>query len=440
MNAEVDFTRQARQDPRPRSAVSTGVGVVGLIGLFAWVAAARSFGFSGEGGALAALLACGIPMVLWSLLVDKVHRRPSTGIDWDGPPRPLSEALDYSLVKIAGLWATWAAIGFLYCVGRWYWEGSYLFAMEVMGLAAAPLLAVSIPYVIWLDRRLIEPRDGAWHFGQLLIGKSALVDREAVHEHFRSWAVKGFFMAFMIAIVPGNWSFTVERSGADINANLVSLTQWLITAMFMIDTVFATVGYALTMKPLDAHIRSANPYAAGWTAALICYPPFVLMSGGGPLDYHPGTMGENGWHYWLGDYPLLMVLIGFLLVFLTAVYAWATVAFGIRFSNLTHRGILTHGPYAWTKHPAYVSKNLFWWLATLPFFATTGNLTDVIRNSFVMGLVAGVYYWRARTEERHLSADPAYREYAEWMERNAPLPRLFRLLRRRPSPAAVPAE
>lgn len=440
MNAEVKIAPELRHDPRPRSAVSAGVGLAGLAGLFAWAVAARSLGYSGEGGAMIALLACGVPMLLWSLLVDKVHRSPTTGVDWDGPPRPLRESLDYSLVKIAGLWATWAAIGFLYCAGRWYWDGIYLFSMEVLGLAAAPLLALSIPYVVWLDRRLVEPRDGAWHFGQLLIGKSDLVDREMVYEHFRCWAVKGFFMAFMIAIVPGNWTGSVGPSGEEITFNLVNLTRWLITLMFMIDTVFATVGYALTMKPLDAHIRSANPYAAGWTAALICYPPFVLMGGGGPLDYHPGTVGENGWSYWLDGYPLLMMLVGFLMVVLTAIYAWATVAFGIRFSNLTHRGILTHGPYAWTKHPAYVSKNLFWWLATMPFLATTGNLTDVIRNSFVLAVVAGVYYWRARTEERHLSADPAYRDYAEWMERNAPLPRLIRLLSRRPALAAVPAE
>src|SRR3546814_10045798 len=104
-----------------------------------------------------------------------------------------------------------------------------------------------------------------------------------------------------------------------------------------------------------------------------------------------------------------MALTGIVLVLLTAVYAWATVAFGLRFSNLTHRGILTHGPYAWTKHPAYVSKNLFWWLATLPFLATSGNPVDMIRNTVVLAMVSGVYYWRARTEEWHLMADPAYR-------------------------------
>ncbi len=438
MNAETKIESELRLDPRPRSAVSTGVGVVGLVGLFSWVAVARTFEYSGPNASLVGLLACGVPMVLWSLLVDKVHRSPSTGIDWSAPPRPLRESLDISLIKIAGLWATWAAIGFLYCVGRWYWDGAYLFSMKVLGAGAAPLLALSIPYVIWLDRRLVEPRDGAWHFGQLVVGRAEAADREAVHEHLRCWAIKAFFLAFMIAIVPGNFYDTVTPSADAIGRNIISLTRWLISAMFMIDVTFATVGYVLTMKPLDAHIRSANPYAAGWMAALICYPPFIMMNPGGPLDYKPGTAD---WVYWLDGHPLLLSIVALLLVALTALYAWATVAFGLRFSNLTHRGILTHGPYAWTKHPAYVSKNLFWWLAVLPIFAVSGNLTDVIRNTVILALVSGVYYWRARTEERHLMADPAYREYAEWMERNGPLPRLIRKVRESFSqPAPLPAE
>jgi protein-S-isoprenylcysteine O-methyltransferase Ste14 len=126
------------------------------------------------------------------------------------------------------------------------------------------------------------------------------------------------------------------------------------------------------------------------------------------------------------------------LVLLTGIYAWATVAFGIRFSNLTHRGILTHGPYAWSKHPAYLSKNLFWWIASTPFLATTGNPVDMVRNTALLAIVSGVYYWRARTEERHLGADPVYRDYAEWIERNGPIPRLLRRLRPRPEP--LPAE
>lgn len=429
MNAQVKIDRAAALDPRPRSAVSTGVGLAGLAGLLAWTGVARMYGMAGPLAALTALVACALPMLAWSLLVDKVHRSPTTGIDWSRPPRPLKESLDISLAKIAGLWGIWAVIGSLYCLARWYWEGPYLFAMQTLGVAAIPLLVLSIPYVLWLDRRLKEPKDGAWHFGQLLIGRHDLADRTELHHFFRAWAVKGFFLAFMLSIVPGNWWETIRVDSAVIASSPVELAFWLIKMMFMIDVTFATVGYVLTLKPLDAHIRTANPYAAGWMAALICYPPFILMGDGGPLDYHMGTAGSDGWTFWLADYPLLTALWGGWLVFLTGVYAWATLAFGFRFSNLTHRGILTHGPYAWTKHPAYVSKNLFWWFAVLPFLSATGNPVDMIRNTAILAAVSGVYYWRALTEERHLGQDPAYQDYAAWMDRNGPIPRLINRLK-----------
>ena len=414
------------------------MGLIGLAGLFAWVLIARQYGIAGPYGGLLGVAACGVPMVLWSLLADRVHRNPTTGLDWSRPPKPWRETIDISLSKLAGLWTTWGAIAIFYCIGRWYWSGQYLFAMGVLGSAVPILLALSIPYVLWIDRRLTEPRDGAFAFGQMLLGQGN-ADREAIREHVRSWAVKAFFTAFMISIVPGNWADVIGWRTQDILSDPLALIRFLIALMFLIDVSFATIGYLLTCKPLDAHIRSANPHAAGWTAALICYPPFVLMGDGGPLDYHPGT---RDWSFWLSDHPILLPLVGAMLVALTATYAWATVAFGLRFSNLTHRGILTHGPYRWTKHPAYLSKNVFWWIATPPFLVTSGNLTDIVRNTAILAVVSGVYYWRARTEERHLGADPAYRDYAAWMERNGPIPRALRWLKGEPRrvEAAVPAE
>jgi len=99
---------------------------------------------------------------------------------------------------------------------------------------------------------------------------------------------------------------------------------------------------------------------------------------------------------------------------LLCVFAWATATFGCRFSNLTHRGILTNGPYRWSKHPAYVTKVLSYWLITMPFIASTG-LADAIRGCLMLALVGGIYFVRARTEERHLSRDPTYVAYALWM-------------------------
>jgi len=435
-------TKAARAaDPRPVSAVTTMVGVMGLAGLALWVFIARNFGdiagilgFSnmparadGPYAALIAVAACGLPMVLWSLLKDKVHRRASTGIDWS-LNRPIKDVLDDSIVKLAGLWFTWGIIAFIYMMFRFWWTNQYAnfpFSMEMFEAAAIPLVIASVPYVVWLDRYLVNRRDGAWHLGAWVAGQDGW-QAEHIFHHLRAWAVKGFFLAFMVSIVPAGFAQIVNMNFAEVVQNPVWLANALITAMFLVDVQFATVGYMLTMKPLDAHIRTANPYMTGWVAALICYPPFILMGTGGPLDYHVAT---SDWAYWFAEHEALLYIWGVLLVGLTAIYAWATVAFGLRFSNLTHRGILTHGPYAFTKHPAYLSKNAYWWLATMPFLVTSGSTGDMIRNTAILAAVSGVYYWRARTEEKHLLADPDYKEYAEWMDRNAAIPRFFQRIK-----------
>ncbi|NLR71101.1 DUF1295 domain-containing protein [Novosphingobium sp. ERN07] len=437
----------------PPSDVSAGVGLAGLAGLLFWVMVCRfwpqivdAFGLAaphevmdGPGAAMMALLFSGTGMVGWSLLVDKVHLRPSTGINWNAP-RPIREILDISMTKIAGLWATWAVIGFAYCLGRWYWRGQYVFAMEVLETIVPFLFLGAVPYVIWLDRVLVNPRDASWHFGAMLIGREPW-EAEEVKRHALSWLVKGFFCAFMISIVPGGFGAVVRFDWSHALHDPVEFATLLIETMFMIDVQIAMVGYLVTMKPLDAQIRTANPHLAAWVAALICYPPFILMGGGGVLDYH-----WNGaeWPHWLEGHTTLLWIWAVALVILTGIYAWATVAFGLRFSNLTYRGVLTNGPYRFTRHPAYLSKNAYWWLAGLPFLTTSHSWVDAIRNTALLAMVSGVYYWRARTEEKHLLAEDAkYREYHAWMAEHGPITSALRKLARAITPkrpVAQPAE
>lgn len=421
-----------KDQPCPASAVSHGVGFAGLAGLALWTWFAWNKGMDGPHAGIVAVFACGIPMMLWSILVDKVHRNPSTGINWSGGLRTKRDALDISVVKLTGLWATWAAIAIFYGTARWYWEGGYSYAMQLFTWAAIPLVLLSIPYVIWLDRHLIEPRDGAYAFGQWVIGGAAGKPADGeIANHLRSWGVKAFFLAFMLSITPANFANVIGWRFDDPLAGPVAFANFLIAALFLIDVAFATIGYMLTVKPLDAHIRTANPHMAGWIAALICYPPFVLMGGGGPLDYHSGTAE---WSHWFAGSEIMLWIWGAMLVLLTAIYAWATVAFGLRFSNLTHRGIITHGPYRWTRHPAYLSKNLFWWLSVMPFLSMTGSWIDIGRNCALLAITSAVYYWRARTEEQHLAEDAHYRAYHDWMEGHGPVPRLVAKLTGRSRP------
>tara|TARA_B100000678_G_scaffold274566_1_gene265773 strand:- start:1039 stop:2361 length:1323 start_codon:yes stop_codon:yes gene_type:complete len=417
------LTPRSATDGRPRSAVSGGCGAAGLAGLCLWVAIARHYGMDGPFSALVNLIFCAVPMIGWSLIVDKVHRDPATGLDW-GNPRSWREAIDGAIPKLVGLWATWAAIAGVYATMRFYWTddwANYPFAMWCLERAAPILFVASIPYVIWVERYIIDRHDGCRALGAWLMGLDEEVDRPAIAAHLRSWAVKGFFTAFMLAIVPGGFASFVGADWSALSGDPIALSGWLITFMFLVDVAFATVGYIVTLRPLASHIRSANPFASAWMAALICYPPFILMGEGGPLDYHPGTAD---WTHWFAARPVLLWLTGGVLVALTAIYAWATVAFGFRFSNLTNRGILTHGPYRFSRHPAYLSKNLFWWISTIPFL-TTGDWSDAARACLLMAAVSGVYYWRARTEEAHLGLDPDYIAYSRWIEANGLVPRLF---------------
>ncbi|MBU7580055.1 MAG: DUF1295 domain-containing protein [Porphyrobacter sp.] len=455
----------------PRSDVSTGVGLAGLAGLVLWIAFCRAYPqiaamlglggplaaergvLSGPYAALAAMLFTALPMAAWSILVDKVHLRPSTGIDWRCK-RPLPEVMPVAVIKLVGLWATWALLAAFYATARWYWTGNYLFSMEVLSFAIFPLVTLSVPYVIWLDRYLVEPRDGCFHFGAFVAGGGVAGrdqwDGAAIAKHWRAWAIKGFFGAFMISILPPGFAQVVEASPSQLIGNPVEFVMLLVTLLFLVDVQIGTVGYLLTLRPLDSHIRSGNPFLAGWLAALVCYPPFVwgiIGPNDQILSYEYAT---PGWAHWFAGNAALLWGWGALLVFLTGIYAWATVVFGVRFSNLTYRGVLTNGPYRYTRHPAYLSKNLFWWASVLPFMVTGEGWLEPLRNCIFLLVVNAIYFWRAKTEEAHLLAEDAkYREYHAWMASHglitAPLERLKRrLLGQSPARAereqAMPAE
>lgn len=306
-------SQQSRAGGLPASDVSPAVGLVGLAALLAWLllccswpAVANAFALpgprerlAGPYAALVAMVFAGALMAAWSLMVEKVHRNPSTGIDWDRR-RPLNTTLHVSGTKLAGLWATWALIGFFYCLGRWYWNGQYLFAMEVIAWATAPIFVLSVPYVLWLDRVLVEPRDPAWHFGAMLIGREPW-DADEVRKHWRTWIIKGFFGAFMLSILPAGFAAVVSADWGQVARDPVRTGNALFDLLFTIDVQIGTVGYLLTFRPLGAHIRSGNPFLAGWLAALVCYPPFVyvFMGNGGVLQYEVNT---GGWAYWFAGH------------------------------------------------------------------------------------------------------------------------------------------
>src|SRR3546814_6116528 len=95
----------------------------------------------------------------------------------------------------------------------------------------------------------------------------------------------------MLSIVPRNFASLVSVEMSAVPANPYMTGLWAINLLYLVDVNVATVGYIMTLKPLDAHIRTAKPYGMAWVAALICYPPFILLNGG-PLAY---PVGGDDW-------------------------------------------------------------------------------------------------------------------------------------------------
>jgi protein-S-isoprenylcysteine O-methyltransferase Ste14 len=90
-------------------------------------------------------------------------------------------------------------------------------------------------------------------------------------------------------------------------------------------------------------------------------------------------------------------VVGCCLSFATSL---SSIAFGIRFSNLTHRGIITNGPYRYTRHPAYISKNLSWWLIAIPFIVVNDNDTASQQACLMLFGMNAIYYMRAKNRRK----------------------------------------
>jgi protein-S-isoprenylcysteine O-methyltransferase Ste14 len=228
--------------------------------------------------------------------------------------------------------------------------------------------------------------------------------------------VKGFYVPLMTVFFSDQFSHLVRNWGyvRDVlnhTTNPVTVVDvWNVShsVIFAIDVGVAWAGYAISSRWIKNTLFSVEPTLTGWAVALMCYPPFQNNFG-----FYFSTPNENAFLSLQASTAVNILTVCSILSF--AVYTSATVCFGLRFSNLTHRGIITTGPYALIRHPAYAAKNFSWWCIMFPFALHqifSGQLGAFYQ---VIGLVAmtGVYYLRARTEEWHLEKDPEYRKYCK---------------------------
>ncbi len=188
-------------------------------------------------------------------------------------------------------------------------------------------------------------------------------------------------------------------------------------AILFADTLLFTLGYIVETPALRNRIRSVDPTFFGWFICLACYPPFNDFTGRffewQSADFPqfsslPGSLPQAA-------KDTLHVAANVTLLVSLAIYSWASIALGLKASNLTNRGIVSRGPYAFVRHPAYAAKNLAWWIGALPnlyLVFTGGNWRQAAYALLALAGWTTIYALRAITEERHLLlGNNGYEEY-----------------------------
>lgn len=422
--------RAAELIQRPRSATGIWTGIAGTAAAIAAIVLLRGWLEPSWLKALAVLAAGAGGMLLVDTVAYRAWSRPTTGLAAQ-PLRPLDPVRVAQ--KLAGFWLTIGALAAGYALLPPY-AAAFFAPFRATALWSLPFLVVASPfYIAHVDRRQRDPVDAYAQTGLLLAGRRPK-DWAPLWLHARGWVVKGFFLPLMFVYVAngldGLWSGPLLPDWRSFE----SIYSRLYDFLFLIDVLLAAIAYTLTLRVLDTHMRSVEPTPGGWIVCLACYPPFNDVTG----QFLPFDQDNLYWGAVFGRVPALYVLWGSLILVLVFIYASSTAAFGLRFSNLTNRGIITAGPYRWTKHPAYLSKNVSWWMVSVPFIAGAGWM-QAVQSCVLLAGVNLIYFLRARTEERHLSQDPAYRDYCDFIARDGLLARLRRAIHwpeRRLSPAA----
>ncbi|MBN1379204.1 MAG: hypothetical protein JXA04_08200 [Gammaproteobacteria bacterium] len=264
-----------------------------------------------------------------------------------------------------------------------------------------------------------------WFFASLIPGFKNLrpqfdeIDKKAA----RALLVKLFFAPLMTVFFAGQFPHLVNNVGylgsglpaaiangtythAKFNGDLFHISFAII---FSIDVALAWCGYVVSSRWVDNQTLSAEPTVLGWLVCICCYPPFQTF-----LGLYYTAPSEQAFLQFPNQTIISIFTIMMVMSFI--VYMSATLWFGVRFSNLTNRGIIRKGPYAFIRHPAYAAKNFSWWCVMFPYVIYSGFYNGW-QNAILLfiGLVfmTWFYYLRAITEERHLSVDPYYQEYCK---------------------------
>lgn len=324
-----------------------------------------------------------------------------------------SVILRRAVIKIFGFLSSLAVIAFIYWLFPEYRRSYYDVYFELLFFGLPWLPVLTIAYFILAEWRIPAPKDGTMQMGLFMLGRWGEMDWTKFKMNALGLLVKAYFLPIMFgdmanAIAPlraANWNL--------LDLSFLKFYQLIFDSTITFELVFVAAGYAFTSRFFNSQLRAVETTFFGWFIALVSYGPFISLFYVRYMNYQNGI----SWSHWLDGNPMLLTLWGSTILILMAIHMWCDACFGVHFSNLTHRGIITNGAYRFCKHPAYITKSIRWWMVSVPFVPVHG-WESALRASLLLVMVCIVYILRSRAEEKLLSQDPVYIAYARWLDRH----------------------
>jgi protein-S-isoprenylcysteine O-methyltransferase Ste14 len=189
-----------------------------------------------------------------------------------------------------------------------------------------------------------------------------------------------------------------------------------VSGIFLLDSLIYFMGYTTEAGFMRNRLRYAETNLYRILVCIVCYAPFnmVTIAVLGPSHRDVGILFQGDL-----EHPLTWVLRGLAALSLLGLISSSLFLF-TKASNLTNRGIVKIGPYALVRHPAIISKNMFWLMTIIPLFIPNRQSLDfswashaIICGSAMLGYLGWgtIYFLRAVTEEEFLRKDPEYVDY-----------------------------
>ncbi|WP_420586801.1 hypothetical protein [Ruegeria sp.] len=362
-------------------------------------------------------------LVLSERALSGPHRSLGSGLVFNPANFQNSGYLRDYLDKLVGLAATLALLAAFYSTADLYKDPWYQPFFSLVADFWPLILGVVLINVTAVHFSMRHRRDGLWQLGRLVLAPTApRTESRGLKVYLLSLCIKGYFLPLMFCYLVEDWTYLASTPLWD-SAGFPDVYQYLFRFSFFFDLTIVVIGYATATRLLNSHIRWTETSVGGWLVCIACYAPFWQLLSREYFNYD-----EDGftWGVWLGDYPVLYALWGSTILALLAIYAMSEARMGLRFSNLTYRGLACDFPYNISKHPAYLSKNLSWWMISIPFFAV--DFWTGLANCLALLGVNFIYFMRAWYEERCLSKVPSYRAYKRHIDQNGLIARLKGLI------------